>query len=512
MPYSRGRMDSAASLKLINDFEATFPVASWQLSGVRVWPMVRGELWWTTNDNFGGWRARVRAGKPVARRAAQLWEWPADLARWAGAQLRRGDNRDSLRRSADAVLLGDGVSRTLIDGTWLDRHTDPFADVLEDLGLRPLQLDLNRFYRVPTYRPSAQIQPIMDGLWLRNRVAPSSGSMKGLDGYADFLAEVGARGFDIPSIQPSAVQRQATFLRATADWFGRRLDRMGARVALLVDHGVVHMGFNLACSERGIPSIEIQHGVQIANARYAAWNAVPPGGYLELPSHFWCWGDAEAANIRAWSEGHERHQAIVGGNLWLRAWLDEDAAIATRHDALLQDVAPRRADGLEILVTLDHTRTRDLGSVRDAIADAPDAWTWWIRRHPTMDTDEFEAALAFLCGSRATDTTRGESGTLPLYALLRRVDAHVTSLSSTVIEAQHFRVPSVVTDASAAERFPEQFSTGWIVHAGSAKELNQAISSQVERRGDLPSPPDPRRLSPPAAVLGALVGTGGARR
>jgi hypothetical protein len=508
------RMDSTASLRFINELEATFPVASWRLSGVRVWPLMRGELWWRTNDDYRPLRTRVRAGNPVVRRAAQLWEWPADLARWTGAQLRRRDNRESLRRPAEAVLLGDGVSRTLIDGAWLDRHTDPFVDALDELGMRSLQLDLHRVYRVPTYRPSAQIQPVMDALWLRNRARRSRESVEGLDRYVDFLAEVRARGFDMASIRPAAVRRQAAYVRATADWFGRLLDRTGAQAGLLVDHGVVHMGFNLACSERGIPSIEIQHGVQIANARYAAWKAIPPGGYLELPSHFWCWGDAEAANIRAWSAGCERHQAIVGGNLWLRTWLDADAAIVRRYDAVLQDIAPRAAHGLEILVTLStgYTHTDDLRTVRDAIADAPDDWRWWIRRHPTMGADEFDSALAFLGGSRARDTTRGEAGELPLYALLRRVDVHVSQVSSAGIEAQHFRVPSVMTDASAARLFAEQFSSGWMVRAASAEELNQAIASQVERRPGLPVPSDPRRLPSPAAVLGALVGTGSGER
>jgi hypothetical protein len=503
-------MDSTASLRFINDLEATFPVAAWQLCGVRVWPIVRGELWWRTNDDYRPLRARVRAANPVLRRASQLFEWPADLARWTGAQVRRRGNRDSLTRPADAVLLGDGVSRTLIENAWLDRHTDPFADVLDELGLSPLQLDLNRVYRVPTYRPSVQVQPIMDALWLRNRVAPSRRSVEDLDGYADLLDQVQAQGFDLPSISPPAVLRQATYLRAVANWFGQVLDRTGARAGLLVDHGVVHMGFNLACSERGLPSIEIQHGVQIANARYTAWNAIPPGGYLELPSHFWCWGDAEAANIRAWSAGCERHQAIVGGNLWLRMWLDEDAVIVRRHDNVVDSIAPRAAaSGLEILVTLStgYTGAEHLGTVRDAIAEAPDDWRWWIRRHPTMERDEFESALALLRGSCNRDVTRSDSGELPLYAMLRRVDVHVSQVSTAGIEAQHFGVPSVMTDASAAHLFPEQFVSGWMVRAGSAEELNQAVCSQFRRRSVLPAPADPRVLPSPAATLNALLRT-----
>jgi hypothetical protein len=322
------------------------------------------------------------------------------------------------------------------------------------------------------------------------------------------LAEVRAHGYQLPSVERRAIARQAQQLRATANWFGGVLDRTGARIGLLVDHGLLHMGFNRACGERGIPSVEIQHGVQIGNARYSAWRALPPGGYLELPSHFWCWTEQEAANVRAWSTACPRHEPIVGGNLWLRAWLDGSAPLADNYDAEIRRMSGPPGIELSVLVTLStgFSGERRLQSLRKAIAAAPDGWRWWLRAHPTMQRDEFDAAVAFLGGGARNGAILPTAAQdLPLYAQLRRTDVHVTQLSTTVIEAQQFRVPSVAIDPMAGELYPDQQATGWMAIAPTAEEIVDAVRRQAQRMPTLPPPPDPRSLPAPSALLEPLL-------
>ena len=82
------------------------------------------------------------------------------------------------------------------------------------------------------------------------------------------------------------------------------------------------MAFNLSCRRFGIPSIDIQHGVQgDYNAGYGRWLRVPVAGYELLPSIFWCWSKDEADSIEKWSQKVQAsHKAIVGGNLFLDLW------------------------------------------------------------------------------------------------------------------------------------------------------------------------------------------------
>jgi hypothetical protein len=77
-------MDGASTIRLLNELEEEFPVASWMLAGVHVWPIVRGELYWVLNDDFSVSRTRVRTANPVQRRVRQLIERPGAATRLAG--------------------------------------------------------------------------------------------------------------------------------------------------------------------------------------------------------------------------------------------------------------------------------------------------------------------------------------------------------------------------------------------------------------------------------------------
>lgn len=79
------------------------------------------------------------------------------------------------------------------------------------------------------------------------------------------------------------------------------------------------MALCLACRKQGIPSIDIQHGIQGSGHRaYSRWTKVPQNGYELLPTLFWCWSDYEAETISDWGEiAGNQHKAIVAGNPWL---------------------------------------------------------------------------------------------------------------------------------------------------------------------------------------------------
>jgi hypothetical protein len=94
---------------------------------------------------------------------------------------------------------------------------------------------------------------------------------------------------------------------------------------------------------------------------------------------------------------------------------------------------------------------------------------------------------------------------LPLYALLRRADLHVTQVSTVVIEAQQFGVPSVMTAPSAAELFPEQLATGWMLLAETGEEILEGVRCQIARCSELPAPPDPRTLPHPVELVRQLL-------
>jgi hypothetical protein len=71
---------------------------------------------------------------------------------------------------------------------------------------------------------------------------------------------------------------------------------------------------------------------------------------------------------------------------------------------------------------------------------------------------------------------------LPLYALLRHVDAHVTQISSVVLEAEAFGVGSVVCWPDAVDLYRPQARAGTVLYAASANDLGRALQRQCAAR------------------------------
>ena len=117
-----------------------------------------------------------------------------------------------------------------------------------------------------------------------------------------------------------------------------------------------------------------------------------------------------------------------------------------------------------------------------AVKHSPDHWEWWFRLHPQMYKgrydDEAQNLISILQQSQLLDKVEIDRSTqLPLYALLRHCDVHVTGHSSSVIEADQFGIPSIVTHINGAHYYQDQINHGLIVTAFTESELLGAIRS-----------------------------------
>jgi UDP-N-acetylglucosamine 2-epimerase len=139
-----------------------------------------------------------------------------------------------------------------------------------------------------------------------------------------------------------------------------------------------------------------------------------------------------------------------------------------------------------ILVTLQtgFTHKGVLADLLQAMRDSPDDWQWWVRLHP-VDVDKRSYVRRLLEESKVRNFTLEPATDLPLYALLRQMDVHVTHSSSTVLEAETFSVPSVLVSQYGMERYPEQIRSGWAVSASSSTQILAAVQEQLERKSSL---------------------------
>lgn len=229
-----------------------------------------------------------------------------------------------------------------------------------------------------------------------------------------------------------------------------------------------------ACRSLGITTVDIQHGKQgPANVSYNHWTSIPEGGFNTVPDQFWVWNRRCAENITIGRGiGCQRHNPIVGGNLFLKTWHDNPPV---RYRDLAADVWRRMDNSSKsILVTLQPLGVERMATapIWSCMCNGPDDWFWIIKVHPNDPTtnDQWSSSIAEWSDG-ATNFLVLRDATVPLYGLMREVDAHVTYFSTTCFEALAFGLRSIVIGREAKELYAEEIDEGVFLHVGDDGDL-----------------------------------------
>jgi hypothetical protein len=475
-------------VELLVDIERRFPVDQWTINGVRIWPLVRVRLYHSLflHEVSGDPQAAGTARGRVAQVATML----LGAARCVAARLRDWRHEASLAREVDVAFLSDGVSFANLEGAWYEKFCDPIITrIRPESASSCLLVPLDR-YLVPRYSRSRFVQPRID---LEN-VRGALGARKApreleLSGFAEAMAALATRPLQIPLPTVQTLVRDASRLAHVAAYYANRLGRMRPAAAMVVSYySLENMAFILACQRLGIPSFDIQHGAAgDSNAAYGMWTRVPHDGYELLPDFFWCWTDADAEAINRWAKPRGgRHQAVVGGHPWLVLWQSGADQAIQRVETRLQEAGLLDGGKRQVLVTLQYglATSEHLGPVLGAMARSPGNLHWWVRLHPAQLGDR-EIIRRLL-----KDTGRGDfeldlATDLPLYAVLKHADVHVTHSSNVVVEAVAFGVPTVFVSGYGARLFPEHMRHGWGMLADTSEGVLQAIDRLEANRASL---------------------------
>jgi len=467
-------MLSSDILDFINGLERRIPVEDWRIEGLRLWPIVRIDLAFRCTGTSASPGSLPR---PLGRMVSEARGCLRHVrAAWSDRHLRQA----APPGGCPVLLLSDGYSFACLHGRYYERFCDPIRDHLRDQGLA------NHFLTpavplVPRHSPSELIGMRLRWLWLRNiLVSRLASSVASLPGFDDFQNAVRATtGVVYPQRR---IERAGRLVRAYADLFRSHLDRIRPKVAFLVSYyNPEGFGFNLACREAGIPSVDLQHGVQgDLHPAYGRWEKTPHDGWEVLPSYFWCWSEVEHAAIHRWSATCATHRPLIGGNLLL----DRARAQVGPFPPLPVAAVPG-GDVRTVLVTLQpgFDGQGELALIRETIGLACAEglrFTWWIRLHPCMGGQETRIRAALASDKGAIEVDMPSS--VPLYSLLPYVDVHLTHSSSTVIEAEAFGIGSVLFSDYGRELFAKQFASGVAVLAESPPAIVAALVPAMGRK------------------------------
>lgn len=497
---------SATLIDLLAAAEAREPVRDWRVGGIRVWTMLR--IRWF----FAIWSEQYCAEAPARGRALRMLKHAASVlgarVRCAFARLRDRSGEAALDRTCDALFFSDGVSFVNVGGRHYDRFCDPLIELLQARGLRCTLLTAGHRFLTPRHTPSHFVQPALDFAHLRGaplgRKLAATVELPGIAPVRDTLAKVGV---DHPSLDPRRMAVDVGRVIEVSRTLGRLLDQLKPKLAFVVSfYNLDGMALALACRERRIPLVDIQHGVQgELHPAYGRLPPVPAEGYELVPSRFWVWSDEEAQAIAQWAGGGRQHSALIGGNVWLDRWLAGEGQMARDADTQVRALCGR-ASGKRVLVTLQWglSEAEQLAPLMELIGTSGEEFVFWIRLHPVMLPERATIEARFAQFPRARVVV-AEATDLPLYALLRHADVHLTHSSSTVIEAQLFGVRSVVMSRYGAEIYPRQIADGVArLVEGGASALHAALLEQAAGRGPVVAPAD--RAGP---ALDQLLGEAG---
>lgn len=476
-------MKSSEVMQLINEIEDKFPVDTWIIDNIHVWPLIRISL------AYKLYPSKINKGKKF-NKIKKLLRIFQGICNFVIAYIIDFKQNTTNQESADIVFLSHSMCRCIIDNFWYDRHCDPFINLFKKSNINSLLLEYvpNQEYRVPRYQSSTLIQHHIDIIRIYSYlytlfIKPKASSirLKKYDSFIDFLLAKNLNNIlDISNLYVQVIE-----IRHLANYFKNKLIKTKLHLCFLVNYyGNIGMAFNLACRDLNLPSIDIQHGVQGEfHAAYASWNKLPQDGYELLPSKFWCWSDYEAGIINKWSKAFSsRHQAIIGGNLWINMWQENHNILVDKYDRKVLEIKKIESNSIHILFTLQPRDDLVLSDwILKVIKESPRSWVWWIRLHPGM-MSERKKVSQLLKQCKPANIELNHATDLPLLALLRHTDVHVTYCSSTVIEAESFGVPSVITHIVGTEGFPNQIASGMAISAYTTEELLAAIELQAKKK------------------------------
>jgi len=468
-------------LDLINRAEQNFAVDTWEISDIKIWPLVRFQTYF--RNIFSG-QYCSKPGKGRRKKVISRIVFYADLAssfvssvfhfRWKAFSFHR-----------DALFLSDGVSNVLLNDKWYDKFCDPLVYELQKRNHSSLLLSPDLYNFRPKHNGYIHIQLMQDFAALISLVCSipflkkkKSSNMEDFNNFLDFLKEEKNLHY-LPTFQE--LERQCLKLKFLAGIYDILLRIIKPKVVFLVSYYGDSMALNIACRRLGIPSIDIQHGRQgPEHIAYGKFLRIPPDGYELLPSHFWCWGNYEAETIRTWSRPESKyHKPLVGGNLFLNQWLSSDLDVVRSYDAIIANVLKEKQFQKSVLYTLNGLESKEyLDSLFQVISENKQDYFWWIRFHPCRLNQE-EAICTYINNdiNLVDHTNIFEANQLPIHSILRNVDFHVTELSSTVIEAYMLGVPSMIIGEEGGKIYDKEIEAGWALSVPNVTSLGEPIKS-----------------------------------
>jgi hypothetical protein len=449
---------------IINTIEEKYNVEGWVVDDIHIWPLIRITNYALLSSEI----LKSDNKKKTNEYLDVLTTWFKSLK-----SILFDFKMQGKLEQTDVLFVGDGVSFTKTNELWYDKFCDPIIDYLKQKNIKYLNFEVGRLLFFPRYNKSIYNQPCLDISIIKSKIFAKKIKNISLDGYNDFLNDEFANKYFKYLPDKIEITKRVQKIKSIESYYLRKICKIKPKVGLIVSYYYdAGMAFNKACKKYGIESIDIQHGVQGPyHLAYCNWIKMPSVGYNLLPDVFWVWSEYEQREIINTNQNSIKHTTRVATNHFLNIWKNNSNSFIIKYDKKFNEI--NNNDKKKILLTLSPDTDSLMFDTYKALSLIQNEYNIYIRLHPNM-LYELDRYKKYFDSINFLNYEIELSSSLPLYAILRNIDLHITAQSSTVIESAEFGVFSIITSEYGAALYESQILSGSAIYS---YELNSIINS-----------------------------------
>lgn len=455
---------------MLVEIEARFDVNSLRYKDMLVWPVIRLELWIellsqpSVKARRQSSNLRKTPHRPGVIRRLQLLF--LRFKYWVEHKIQIA----SLKREQADILFFSGAElhRFMLGDKFYNFYMDPWIEFAQQY-YSCIKVEINT-------KSSRKIQPrVIPPVMLDFLPPPRRPQDNGNISNFEMLTEVMELVTNGVQLSEQAIITKLNYIESYTAFFEDLLRALKPKAVFLICfYDIINMALIKTCKKLGVVSVDLQHGKQGKyHGLYTHWMKLPERGYDFLPDYFWNWGDESRSNINQRSPVDiQHHLPLVGGNLWLNKWKLDDWYVENEEEkkfyarlAKLEKVILYSAQPIDVPFP---------PHVLEAMRASPETWLWLIRLHPGQKGEQ-ENIQKTLEASGVCCFEISQAISLPLYALLKRCDYHVTCWSTVCYEALVFNVPTSIVHENGRIFYQEYIAKGIFFDALSSEELLKQI-------------------------------------
>ncbi len=468
------RFSNLEIMKLIKKIEETFPVETWVMNDIYIWPVIRNSFpaLFIEHAQFVSSESSIQNKQKISTMfecIQTLFFLIRDFFSFIVLII-----IILLSKKKDVMLIGDGISYTKIQNMWVDRFCDPIVNTLKQNNQSFFlleQLKNKNDKVIHKYMPISCIERL--SYFFARIKSVFVESTYSLDGYDDFLNMK-----ELQSIKKYIVQKELSItadkIKIASYFFSFVMKKIKIKRAFIVCYyGILGYALALAGRKNRVDVVDIEHGSIINCPAYCGWGKVPYGGYELVPNKFGLWHSVLEDEYTATnSEAFKKHHTAYIEGLQIIKYTQKT------NDFTLENIKQKFSTIILVTLQPQFYGYDDWKKLAHSIPLLPKTWGWIIRKHPAYkDLNRMDEILGLKLENVIYDNCKYN-----LYESLQYANCHVTTASASCLDAMIMSVPTVFISQVGIEDFKCLIDQKYALYCADMNDLKKKIEFFLERK------------------------------